>query len=839
MITNNKTVTNEGNIPLTLKQLPQWVNWKYEQDKDGKTTKIPKNPNTLNNASSNNPTTWTTFEQALKNVDRTDGIGLVISNNDSFAGIDLDHCRNSQTGEIKPWAKAIIDQVGSYTEVSPSGEGIRIFVEAKLPDGRRKSGDTEAYDKGRFFTVTGNSLNGNSIAKWDGTKLHDLLFGKDEAKVTKGTDTFIYHNENETLLQRMFSAENGDKVKHLWQGDHSAHPSQSEADMALASHLYFWTGSRDEVDKLFRQSGLYRQKWDDKHYGSGKTYGEEILDTVCTRETYKAAPKIQRENIHKEEVEELTRDEEILPIIDFPLHVFSERFLAVISEIANSLHVELSLISSAMLTVISGAIGNTVRVTPKQGYDVALFIWLILIAPTGHGKSPAINTILKHIKQLQGKEYNEYEEQMRTYQNSISQAKHEKGTRIFEKPKLKAYYVSDCTIEALANVFDSDGRGVVSFQDEIAGLILGLNQYKGSKGNDSQHILELFNAYSWKIDRKSGIKFIKNTGASIIGGIQPKVMPTVFNHNCFDDGMISRFLLFNAGLRDSRFSRQGINENTMQYWHSLLDWCYGIPLEKDEEGFIKSRALPLGESALNTWEAFYNELGALELFLSDRAKVFVPKLTAYYSLKFAGVLHCINAFENKVSIKSSINNECVGHAIDLTKFFAGQAVRALRLYSGSEESLNEYQKRFIRTLHTLQGDVKNGKLALSRLHETFNAGLPVGVKHTPEKVRTILRRFDLTTTLSGGYSFLIWETEKINKLFRKTSTSSTTSTNDLCKLSENVEVVEEVEDNSEVNDLTGNGMEIICKEVCILTKGQAELCERVKPCPKYSEGGRK
>ena len=124
-------------IPEELKKLPQWVNWKYEHN-DGKLTKVPKNPKTLNNAASNNSSTWGTFELACKKIDRADGIGFIVTAHDPNTGVDLDHCRNSQTGEIEPWAREIIERINSYTEISPSGEGIRIFVEAKLPQCKKR-----------------------------------------------------------------------------------------------------------------------------------------------------------------------------------------------------------------------------------------------------------------------------------------------------------------------------------------------------------------------------------------------------------------------------------------------------------------------------------------------------------------------------------------------------------------------------------------------------------------------------------------------------------------------------------------------------------------------------
>src|SRR4030042_536238 len=324
-------------------------------------------------------------------------------------------------------------------------------------------------------------------------------------------------------------------------------------------------------------------------------------------------------------------DQNLITVYSFPFDIFPSKLLNVINVLSEALHVEPEIVASAMLTIISGTIGNTVRISPKHGFEVAPFIWLIIIALSGYGKSPVIQTLLKHINELQAKAYNEYQKQFQEYERRLRKAKQDESIDIPEKPKLKHHVVSDCTVEALANVFENDSRGVISYQDEIASLILGLDQYK-VKGNDRQHYLELFNCDSWKIDRKSGVKFIHNTGTSIIGGIQPKVMPDVFKVNSFDDGFLPRFLLLNAENRPMKFSRQAIIEEIISYWRDLLNWCYAIPLEHDDDGFIKPKVLTLSSKALDIWEQFYNDYGDKMPFLSERARVFIPKLIAYHSL---------------------------------------------------------------------------------------------------------------------------------------------------------------------------------------------------------------
>lgn len=85
--------------------------------------------------------------------------------------------------------------------------------------------------------------------------------------------------EDEDLLEKARSASNGEKFDRLWRGSTAGYDSQSEADMTLCCLLAFWTGKdRTRMDRLFRQSGLSREKWDEVHYADGATYGEKTIE---------------------------------------------------------------------------------------------------------------------------------------------------------------------------------------------------------------------------------------------------------------------------------------------------------------------------------------------------------------------------------------------------------------------------------------------------------------------------------------------------------------------------------------------------------------------------------
>jgi primase-polymerase (primpol)-like protein len=150
------------NIPGRIAERPQWVCWRLET-RGGKPTKVPYTPGTERRASTTDLMTWRTFSEALDAYEAGeppyDGIGFVFCSADPFVGIDLDNCRDPQTGSIEPWAKNIIDTfVGEgYVEASPSGTGVHIIAEGVLKEGARR-GPVEMYGQDRFFTVTGGAI---------------------------------------------------------------------------------------------------------------------------------------------------------------------------------------------------------------------------------------------------------------------------------------------------------------------------------------------------------------------------------------------------------------------------------------------------------------------------------------------------------------------------------------------------------------------------------------------------------------------------------------------------------------------------------------------------------
>ncbi len=155
-----------ANLPRQLRPYRQWVAWKWQRRTSAsgqvKWSKRPYTPRTMRPADTTDPATWGTYRDAVAayKAGRCAGIGFAMAPGDPFVGVDLDDCRDPSTGEITGWARAIIDRLASYWEVSPSGTGAKIWVCAKLPPTGHRSGGIEIYDRAQFFTLTGHVPDG-------------------------------------------------------------------------------------------------------------------------------------------------------------------------------------------------------------------------------------------------------------------------------------------------------------------------------------------------------------------------------------------------------------------------------------------------------------------------------------------------------------------------------------------------------------------------------------------------------------------------------------------------------------------------------------------------------
>jgi hypothetical protein len=267
-------------IPAELRSTPQWVLWKW-RIKDAAWKKQPCDSAGVP-ASVTDKANYLSFDAAMELFMATtvDGIGFAFTKNDPYMGVDLDKCVGAD-GSIDAWAQEVIDTLNSYTEFSPSGTGVHVLCVGEAPKGGNRRGKVEFYDWGRFFCVTGRLVPGAPAEMREAQPELDIVHAKHVAKPIKTAKIQQITMPGTTLsdtdlLNRMFAAKNKEKTQRLWNGKSEDYGGDtSAADLALCFVLAFWSNrDADQMDRLFRQSGRMRDKWDegartDETYGQG------------------------------------------------------------------------------------------------------------------------------------------------------------------------------------------------------------------------------------------------------------------------------------------------------------------------------------------------------------------------------------------------------------------------------------------------------------------------------------------------------------------------------------------------------------------------------------------
>ena len=264
-------------VPDEMKTRPNWVvvkTW-WNADK-GKYNKRPVNCNSDKGeyAESDNPETWTTFDNALKYLKEKGGttVAYALDGKDNVSCIDLDHCYD-ENGQPSALAKDVLSKCGkTYVEKSVSGNGLHIFGKTEGMDIRSfsKDGDLEFYQKEHFIAMTGDGAGYSRLESFDTPEMKELLSRKCEKReewkgVCKGVNGLSTMTDRD-VVEKASNAKNGDKFKRLYAGE-DLQNNHSNSDMSLMNLLAYWcNGDKEQMLRIFATSGLFRPNKSPDYY---------------------------------------------------------------------------------------------------------------------------------------------------------------------------------------------------------------------------------------------------------------------------------------------------------------------------------------------------------------------------------------------------------------------------------------------------------------------------------------------------------------------------------------------------------------------------------------------
>jgi len=684
-------------IPVALKELDQWVGWKG--------SKIPLNIRTGAAASSTDPKTWSSFKAALKAYQsgRIDGIGFVFSEDDPYVGIDLDKCRNPETGKPKKWAAEIIRDLDSYTEVSPSGEGYHVLIKGTIPGERRRKGGIEMYDCERYFTITGHHLK-----RWPTvikkrqkaiTRLYEQTFPQKIVSSKSSTGLrYTPRRDGSLTNQKIIDYINkNDDGRKLWNGQLNGHSSQSEADLALCSHIAFYTGNDpNRIAQLFRQSGLgQRDKAGRDNYllptieksleGKNEFYGEKKPSKKKTRKSSKRMPSIDTLALKLQPHANVSMSMSVNKVNSqspFPVNSLPKKVAKFVNRASKSIACDSSYLALPILSAAASSIGNSRCVQLKPGWTEPAVLWTAIIGESGTHKSPAMDASLHPIRRLQAKLVESFDHAIDAW---LQLSREEKSKT--PKPVCHRIIVGDTTIEALTDRLADNPRGVLLARDELAGWIESHNQYKGGTGGDTAHWLAMHRAGDLIVDRKSGDKqtiFVARAAVSITGGIQPAVLARSLGHEHFEDGLAARLLLAMPPRKAKKWTEAEISEADERSLSRIYHQLRQLNPDEDDDGGLPPFPVTLNKQAKRLWIEFFNDHAKEQTELTGDLAAAWSKLEGYCA-RLALIIHLLRWASREEVNCSSIDQDSMQSAITLIEWFKNETRRVYALLAETDE----------------------------------------------------------------------------------------------------------------------------------------------------------
>src|SRR5215208_5154678 len=618
------------NIPRELKGLDQWVGWRWKQFGQ-KRTKVPYDLKIGKAAASDDPTTWAPYSKTEGHLN----IGFMFGDRDAFSGIDVDGCVDPETGKITKLARQIIDRMGSYSEISPSTTGLKIFVKGVVPGLRRKNPkkQIEVYDRGRFFACTGYHLPGmpktieprqeelNALYLW-------LFPGEEEpspAPNVRINRTAPNHDlSDEDIFSRAYRAANGEKFLRLWNGDASDYESHSEADLALCAMLGFWSGPDPErIERMFSASRLSRRsKWRERPRYRRDTVAKALDGMTDFYDQATGATLVVSKN------GDPSGNGVVLPNIPpplpedppFPTDALPEVARRFVEEGAEAIGCAPDLLALPVLAVLSAGIGASRVVEIKRSWREGATLFLAVVASPGEKKTPAANAARRPVLKRQAEKRQEFKAKKEEYEREMREWKaHCRDARSAGEtepppppgPTMERTYADDTTVESLVGILEDNPRGVLIYKDELTGWVRGHDQYKaGGKGADRQHWLSVWSNQAIVVDRKSrqgDPTYVERPWVSLVGGIQPAMLPEL--GGSMEDGLLDRFLFCYPMHSQTDLSDVEIGADTEGEYAGLYAKLSSLRMVQDEIGQETPNVVPMYSEARRLIKEVHDELG--------------------------------------------------------------------------------------------------------------------------------------------------------------------------------------------------------------------------------------
>lgn len=445
-------------------------------------------------------------------------------------------------------------------------------------------------------------------------------------------------------------------------------------------------------------------------------------------------------------------------LASFPTSVLPPSIARLVKSASQSLLVPPEFLGVPLLVLAGAAIGNAWEIELKAGWREGPNLYAAIVADPGAKKTPALKIAMRPIYEIQKRLHRDYRDRREAYEEEKAlwekTPKKERGSPP-EEPEYRHVYTTDATTEALAEMLVGS-KGMALVRDELVGWVRSMDVYHaGGKGADRQHYLSMWSRAPIKIDRKSRPDpiIVERPCLSVVGGIQPDILPDLVEHEARDDGFIDRLLFAYPDLGGDRWTDDGVDEAAMVLVEGLYGILYDLEGATMPSGDVVPRVARLDGAAKTLWRQWY-DTHAVEYRdekLASSLKGTWAKLPGQLA-RLTLILHVAWAADANEEVRAQIPEATLAAGADLIEFFKEHARAALAEVRTPRSTLEE---------RILRGLKERGACLTRTIHREIVKG---GVK--ADRLKAALERLledgkvavrDAPTTSKGGRPGQLWE----------------------------------------------------------------------------------
>lgn len=693
-------------IPRELRERPQWVCWRYEA-RDGEQTKVPYNAKTARKASSTAPHTWCDYETACRAASAYDGIGYVFAKDDPFVGVDLDDCIDTNGG-MAGWARAILHALHSYTEISPSGNGVKIFVAGELAEAVKcipyQTGGIEIYPHGRYFTVTGQHLDGTptTIQHVNGaltTLVDDVKAERARQRKQRYLDKAIARE-----LDDLTSAAEGNRNTQLYASARALRRFVESGDITEAD-------ARRWLEDAAAETGLgteeIRRTMDSAWTSSVTAFQMPPPNEGSrTRRVDPATGEISGAHEPEPWQPPIPFDSHVVP--PFPTNVLPDWLRAFVEAEAISTQTPPDLAGMLAFAVLATTCQKQVEMCIKPGWTEPLSLYTVIAMPPGSRKSAVFRDLtapltaweqaeaqrLDPVIAAAKSEHAILERRLEAAQKEASKGGDDATLRTMMQaaaeaaqaldahtiPVLSRLVADDVTPEKLASLMAEQGgrMAVLSAEGTIFEIMAGRYTKNGAPNIDV--FLKGHASDPLRVDRGTRSEFVERPALTLGLTVQPDVLQSLAEKRSFKGrGLLGRFLYAvpSSTLGTRSFDVPGVPEHVRAAYALHVTQLLHLPSGTDQDGNPAPHVLTLDPQARATFAAFVDHLepqlggdGAMESMTDWGGKL------AGAIARIAGLLHLATRAHMANPWEAPVHGDTMQAAVSLAPYLIAHAQAA-------------------------------------------------------------------------------------------------------------------------------------------------------------------